>query len=68
MKHALMLACLLMFTALPVAARKVTLTVKDIRSAEGQILVMVESESLDRPLYAATTTRVADWATGTIAQ
>ncbi len=45
---------MLMFTALSVAAHEVTLTVKGIRSNEGQILVMAESESLDRPLYVST--------------
>lgn len=51
MKYALTLVCMLIFTVLSVAAREVTLTVKGIRSNEGQILVMVDSESLDRPLY-----------------
>lgn len=54
MKHTLTLALILMFTALSAAAREVTLTVKGIRSDEGQILVMVESESSDAPSYAST--------------
>lgn len=55
MKHLsiTLLICMLTLTASAAAAHEVTLTIKGIRSDEGQILVMVESPSLDRPLYAS---------------
>lgn len=53
MKRIPTLVCMLTLIALTASAAEVALTVKGIRSRSGQILVMVSSESLDEPIYAA---------------